>query len=161
MLDFNSDARNSPTQLSRDVDYSFLKSPDIQFNVIGYTSQVLPAPFPVNGTVTQGYSPINGHFGIDIATMSGTTIRTIAEGVVISTEWTMNYGNVVYIQHKNGYLTIFKHVSKPTRKVGDFVQKGDILGSVTESGLISSGPHLHFEIWQNGTPLNPLNYLIN
>jgi murein DD-endopeptidase MepM/ murein hydrolase activator NlpD len=146
---------------SRDLEYSFLKAPDVQFNVSSYSSQVLPAPFPVNGTITQGFKPLDGHFGIDIATVSGTMIRSIAEGVVISAEWTMNYGNVLHIQHRNGYLTIFKHITKPSIKVGDFVQKGDILGGVSEFGLISSGPHLHFEIWQNGTPLNPLNYLIN
>lgn len=159
--DIGAVGRSSSPLIMRDTEYNFLRSPDVQFNVTAYTSQVLPAPFPVSGTITQGYNPGSGHYGIDVATLSGTTIRSIAEGVVISTEWTMNYGNVIYIQHKNGYLTIFKHVSNPSRKVGDFVQKGDILGSVTESGLISSGPHLHFEIWQDGTPLNPLNYLIN
>jgi murein DD-endopeptidase MepM/ murein hydrolase activator NlpD len=153
--------RSSSPLISRELDYNFLRSPDVKFNVTAYTSQVLPAPYPALGTITQGYNPGDGHYGIDIATLSGTMIRSIAEGVVISAEWTMNYGNVIYIQHKNGYLTIFKHVFNPSRKVGDFVQKGAILGSVTESGLISSGPHLHFEIWQNGTPLNPLNYLIN
>lgn len=72
----------------------------------------------------------------------------------------MNYGYVVHIQHENGIVSIFKHASGLTKEVGDIILKGDIVGTVGNVGTLSTGPHLHLEIWRNGVPQNPMMYLV-
>ena len=119
-----------------------------------------PAPWPVKGTLTRKFSNKNKHFGIDIAAKSGERFYAIANGVVIGLNWTLNYGNVLYIQHGNGIVTIYKHASEIAVTLGDIVSKGDVLGRVGNTGIVSSGPHLHMEIWANGIPQNPLLYLV-
>lgn len=141
--------------------YDFLRQPDVTFDSYITESPVFPVPLPVDGMLTSMFQPESGHFGIDIAANAGTPIRTVADGIVTSSEWTINYGYVMSVQHADGYLSIYKHLSSPIRKTGDIIRKGDILGGVSDSGVISSGPHLHFELWRNGRPLNPMNYVIN
>jgi murein DD-endopeptidase MepM/ murein hydrolase activator NlpD len=141
--------------------YDFLREPEVSFNVNTKRAPVFPVQLPVSGILTQTYKTDIGHFGIDIAAEVGTTFRSIADGVVVSTEWTINYGYIIQVQHGDGYLSIFKHCQSPYRKTGDIIQKGDILGAVSDTGILSSGPHLHFELWHNGQPLNPINYIIN
>jgi len=120
-----------------------------------------PDRFPLEGTVTRRFDPSTGHFGIDIATAEGTQIRTLAGGVVFFASWTVNYGYVIGIQHSLGYITIYKHCLSLFRKKGDFVNTGDLLGTVGSTGILSSGPHLHFELWKNGKSLNPSHYFVN
>lgn len=141
--------------------YDFLREPEVSFNVNTRRAPVFPVQLPVPGILTQTYKTNIGHFGIDIAAEIGATFRSIADGVVVSTEWTINYGYIIQVQHGDGYLSIFKHCQSPYRKTGDIIQKGDILGAVSDTGILSSGPHLHFELWHNGQPLNPINYIIN
>ncbi len=119
-----------------------------------------PLPFPVEGSVTRTFDTSKGHPGIDIATAEGTYIRAFADGVVVFTGWTVNYGYVLIKQHENGYLSTYKHCQSLLKKKGDIVQKGDIIGRVGSYGLISSGPHLHFELWQDGIPLDPALFFI-
>lgn len=121
---------------------------------------VFPARFPVPGTVTRGYIPENSHFGIDIAAGKDETVLNVAEGSVTGSSWTIKYGYVLSVQHSNGIITVYKHLSSVNKKEGDLVLKGDILGTVGDSGILSSGPHLHFEIWKNGVPQNPELYLV-
>lgn len=120
-----------------------------------------PAFYPVEGTLTRGFNVDNGHYGIDIATDSGTPFRAIADGVIVSEEWTFNYGYVIVIQHAKGIITVIKHARTLRRTTGQIVQQGDIIGTVGDVGILSSGPHLHLEIWKNGIPQNPEHYLIN
>lgn len=122
---------------------------------------IFPAPMPVEGTLTRGFEPEEQHYGIDIAAKSGSYVRAIADGTVINTEWTLNYGYIIYIQHREGYITIYKHCTNIVKHVGDIVVKGDILGTIGQSGIISSGPHVHLELWRNGVPLDPIKYLTN
>ncbi len=119
-----------------------------------------PTVWPVEGTLTRSYNSSSGHYGIDIAANKGEYFRAVADGVVIGSDWGRNYGYVLYIQHSNGIITIYKHASEIAPKVGELISKGDILGRVGDTGMISSGPHLHMEIWVNGIPQNPLHYLI-
>lgn len=120
-----------------------------------------PAQVPLDGTLTQSFNAEKGHFGIDIAAQSGSLVRAVADGVVINGDWTVNYGYVIHIQHGGGYVTTYKHLSNVLLRDGDLVLKGDLLGAVGRSGFLTSGPHLHFEIWQDGVPLNPASFLIN
>lgn len=148
---------------SSDIDFT---TPTIDAsNIIG--SRVLeqrisfPAPWPVDGTLTRTFEPENQHFGIDIASSDGAFISSIADGIVTTSVWTMNYGYVLQIQHADGYTSVYKHCSLPLKKEGDTVIRGDIIGIIGESGLISSGPHVHVELWRNGRALDPELFLIS
>ncbi len=118
-----------------------------------------PAPYPVHGTPTRGFNRETGHMGIDIATKEQAPFQALADGTIINQYWTMNYGYVVHIQHQDGIVSIFKHAASLTKEVGDIILKGDIVGRVGDAGTLSTGPHLHVEIWRNGVPQNPLMYL--
>ncbi|TVR30231.1 MAG: hypothetical protein EA390_08640 [Balneolaceae bacterium] len=120
-----------------------------------------PANYPISGTLTQEYSSEKGHYGIDIAARPGTEFRALADGTVVNSGWRINYGYVIYLQHSDGIMSVYKHGAKITKQKGDFVLKGDILGKIGDRGVLSSGSHLHLEIWRNGVPQNPKMYLIN
>jgi len=120
-----------------------------------------PSNYPISGTLTQEYSAENGHYGIDIAAKPGTPFMSVADGTVINAEWTMNFGYVLYVQHPRGIVSVYKHGAKISKKEGDIVLKGDLLGTIGDKGILSSGSHLHLEIWKDGVSQNPLMYLIN
>jgi len=141
--------------------YDMLSQNEIIFSGSFDRAPEFPASFPVSGSLSQNFDPDKGHFGIDIAARSNSNFTTLADGVVIHTEWTINYGYVIYLQHSEGIVTVYKHASKIMKQQGDFVLKGDILGTVSDTGVLSSGSHLHLEIWKNGIPQNPVMYLIN
>ncbi|MCG8374730.1 MAG: M23 family metallopeptidase [Balneolales bacterium] len=119
-----------------------------------------PAPYPVQGPKTRDYDPDSYHFGIDIATTENEVFTSIADGTVVNASWTINDGYVISIQHAGGVLSIYKHCSSITKKSGDIVLKGDIVGTTGDVGIHSSGPHLHLEIWKDGLPQDPAMYLI-
>lgn len=121
---------------------------------------VFPVGYPLEGTLTRGFDPQKGHFGVDIATKSGTAFRAIADGAIVNQNWSVNYGWVLYIQHSGNVVTIYKHAEDLSKTIGDIVSKGDILGTAGNTGIMSSGPHLHVEIWKSGIPQNPNLYLI-
>jgi murein DD-endopeptidase MepM/ murein hydrolase activator NlpD len=120
-----------------------------------------PANMPLQGTLSQGYNAEQGHFGIDIAARPGTEFRALADGTVMDEGWTITHGYVIYVQHAGGIMSVYKHGARLSKQKGDFVLKGDILGVIGDSGVMSSGSHLHLEIWKNGVPQNPIMYLIN
>ncbi|MDX1617679.1 MAG: M23 family metallopeptidase [Balneolaceae bacterium] len=140
--------------------YEAISRNEIIFSGILKESPSFPAPFPVEGTFTRGFNQETGHLGIDIASKESEVFRAIADGTVINHDWTINFGYVLHIQHKDGIVSIYKHASSLSKEVGDVVLKGDILGTVGNTGVLSSGPHLHMEIWRNGVPQNPLMYLV-
>lgn len=119
-----------------------------------------PSFYPIEGSLTQEFSSEEEHYGIDLAANRNTEFRTIADGTVVNTGWTINYGYVIYVQHSNGIMSVYKHGAKLLKEQGDVVLKGDLLGLIGNSGVLSSGSHLHLEIWKNGVPQNPLMYLM-
>lgn len=119
-----------------------------------------PSFYPIEGTLTQEFSSEEKHYGIDLAANSNTEFRSIADGTVVNTGWTINYGYVIYVQHSNGIMSVYKHGARLLKEQGDVVMKGDLLGLIGNSGVLSSGSHLHLEIWKNGVPQNPLMYLM-
>jgi murein DD-endopeptidase MepM/ murein hydrolase activator NlpD len=133
-------------------------STDLDFS--GSDQPIFPTFYPVSGTLSRSFKPESGHFGIDIASQSGTEVRAVAWGIVSSVEWSLNFGYIIHVQHRTGFLSIYKHLSGPVVSKGDVVQKGDILGAVSNSGILSSGPHLHYELWQDGEALDPALYLL-
>lgn len=160
-------SRNAAHKESSELDFSsgvstrgMLSQNEIIFSKIFDRAPDFPTDYPIEGTFTRGYNPKNGHYGIDIATKEGTPFKAIADGAVVNQDWTINYGFVLHIQHSNGIITVYKHASSLAKSIGDIVLKGDILGTAGDVGVMSSGPHLHMEIWKNGVPQNPNTYLI-
>lgn len=124
------------------------------------TTPDFPSFYPIEGMVTQEFSSDEDHYGIDIAANSNTEFRSIADGTIVNTGWTINYGYVIYVQHSDGIMSVYKHGARLLKEQGDVVMKGDLLGLVGNSGVLSSGSHLHLEIWKNGVPQNPRMYLM-
>lgn len=116
---------------------------------------------PADGLLSQSFAPATGHYGIDIATQEGSFFRSVGNGTILHKAWTISYGYVVHVQHPDGTVSVYKHASQVDKEVGDYVVKGEVLGRVGDKGILSSGPHLHLEIWQNGVPRNPGEFLLN
>ncbi len=119
-----------------------------------------PAVSPVpKGILTRGFEPRIGHYAIDIAIEEGTPVHAIADGYVIFADWTQGSGYVIALQHAEGYVSIYKHNRELTRTPGTYVRSGEIIAFSGNTGEISSGPHVHIELWHNGVPLDPERYL--
>jgi murein DD-endopeptidase MepM/ murein hydrolase activator NlpD len=146
--------------LERSGSFDRLSQSEVLFSNVSRSVPEFPAKFPVQGSLTRGYLPDDQHYGLDVATKNNEPVINIADGSVFISSWTINNGYVISVQHSEGIVTTYKHLSKLNKKEGDLVLKGDILGEIGNAGVLSTGPHLHFEIWKNGVPQNPEVYLI-
>ncbi len=117
------------------------------------------APPISNGRVTAGFNPEKKHYGIDITAPRNTPVQSILSGTVISSDETMDTGNVIAIQHEHNLVSFYKHNSVLLKKVGSFVSAGEAIAIIGNTGEMSDGPHLHFELWQNGKPVNPSDFI--
>ena len=126
----------------------FLASPDF------------PTLPPVEGFLTRGFDASSGHFASDVAVPEGTTVRAIADGQVVFADWTHDGGNALAIQHASGYLSIYKHNQRLLRQLGDRVRGQEPVAISGNTGEVTTGPHLHFELWQNGVPRDPSTYVV-
>lgn len=120
------------------------------------------APFftPLDGIVSAKFDPLIDHLATDIVSKSDQTVRAVLDGTVVFCDWTSETGHVIAIQHSNNLLSIYKHNSVLLKKVGNFVDAGEAISIVGNSGESSTGPHLHFELWHNGTALNAEDYIV-
>lgn len=116
---------------------------------------------PVSGIIGKEFLPGKGHMGIDYAVKEGTPVFASKSGVVLFSDYTFKYGYTIIIQHANGYTTHYKHCSSLIKKERDIVKAGELIALSGNSGLITTGPHLHFEIWKNNEPVNPSLLVIN
>ena len=114
---------------------------------------------PVVGTISDGYNLEKKHFAVDVAVEMGTPIKAVADGIVIFAEWTAETGNVIIVRHSSGFISIYKHNGALHKHQGDLVKSGEVIASAGNSGEYSTGPHLHFELWNEGYPVNPTNYI--
>jgi murein DD-endopeptidase MepM/ murein hydrolase activator NlpD len=114
---------------------------------------------PIIGTITSDFDLKVGHYGIDVAAKEGETVKAILDGTVVMSSFTSDGGNVIQIQHANNLVSVYKHNSVLLKKVGDRIEAGDSIAIIGNSGELTDGPHLHFELWYNGTPLNPRDYI--
>lgn len=114
---------------------------------------------PVSGKVAAGFNPSIQHYGVDILSAKDTPIKSIMDGVVISAEQSVTTGNSVYIQHNKNVVSVYKHNSVLLVKTGDIVKTGQAVAIIGNSGEMSTGPHLHFEMWYDGKYVNPENYI--
>jgi lipoprotein NlpD len=115
---------------------------------------------PVNGVVTEEFIPSKGHMGIDYGVKSGSPVFASAGGLITFSNYTIDAGFTLIIQHDQNYITLYQHCSSLLKKVRDVVSQGEIIALSGNSGKNTTGPHLHFEIWQNGKPVDPLKILL-
>lgn len=114
---------------------------------------------PIKGTITERFDAKNKHFGIDLVAKANEPIKAAADGTVILASWTEDTGNVIAIQHQGEIVTFYKHNAALFKKVGDFVKAGDVIAIIGNTGRLSSGPHLHFELWYKGNAINPEKFI--
>ncbi|MEA5111340.1 hypothetical protein SDC9_20513 [bioreactor metagenome] len=114
---------------------------------------------PVKGIVTNRFDASRRHYGIDIATRQNEAVKAAYDGVVFFSEWTAETGNVIAIQHSGAVITVYKHNSVLLRKQGAYVRAGESIAIIGNTGEYSTGPHLHFELWINSSPVDPEKYL--
>ncbi|MEM6396839.1 MAG: M23 family metallopeptidase [Bacteroidota bacterium] len=119
----------------------------------------LPLITPINGEISAGFNPTEGHFGLDILAPANTAIKACLDGVVFQSEYTSAYGFVIGIQHSNNIISFYKHNSSLLKEVGSRVTAGEAIAIIGNTGTQSTGPHLHFELWQNGQVIDPGEYL--
>ena len=114
---------------------------------------------PLSGLISDGYNNKTKHFGIDLVAKEKSRISSVLDGTVVISHWAYETGYVIGVQHNNDYLSFYKHNSVLLKSVGDYVNAGDHIAIIGNSGELSSGPHLHFELWHKGVPVNPENYI--
>jgi murein DD-endopeptidase MepM/ murein hydrolase activator NlpD len=114
---------------------------------------------PITGFISDRYNVKKGHFGVDVVSKTNEPVKCIADGTVIFSSWTQDAGYVVMIQHSANLISVYKHNAELYKKVGTFVNAGEIVSIVGNSGEMTNGPHLHFELWYNGNSLNPEEFV--
>ena len=110
---------------------------------------------PISGIVSSSFDPKIRHYGIDILSPAQTPIMATMDGIVFSSGWDLETGYSLAIQHENNILSFYKHNSQLLKEKGTFVRAGEAVAIIGNTGTLSSGPHLHFELWHNGKPINP------
>ena len=114
---------------------------------------------PIKGVITNSFDGKKEHFGTDIVAKEDEPIKCVFDGVVVISHWTSETGYVIGIQHANGVFSLYKHNSILFKSVGEYVRSGEAIAVIGNSGDLSSGPHLHFELWHKGVAVNPENYI--
>lgn len=114
---------------------------------------------PIKGEISAGFNAATGHRGVDIVAPKDKPIHAVRDGVVILSEFTPENGFVVGIQHDNDVVTFYKHNSKLLKRVGDAVRANDAIAIIGNTGTLTTGPHLHFELWHKGKAVDPTAYL--
>ena len=114
---------------------------------------------PLEGIITNNFDPKEDHFGIDIVSQENEPIKALADGIVIMASWTLDGGYVLVIQHSGNLISIYKHNSELLKSVGNFVGSGEVVSIIGNTGELTSGPHLHFELWFKEQAVNPEDYI--
>jgi len=131
-----------------------------KYNPLINTSEVSFVLFPpVKGTITDGFNAKEKHFAMDIVAPKDSPIKATADGTVIFSGWTIETGYVIIIDHSNNFLSVYKHNELLTKEQGELVKAGEVIAKVGNTGEFSSGPHLHFELWSDGYPIDPANFI--
>jgi murein DD-endopeptidase MepM/ murein hydrolase activator NlpD len=114
---------------------------------------------PLSGIVSSPFNVKIDHYGIDVVSKKNEPVKCVADGTVIFSSWTQDSGNVIAVQHRTNLISIYKHNSALLKKVGNFVNAGEIISIIGNTGELTTGPHLHFELWFNGNPVNPEEFV--
>ena len=161
----NIDYTRSPEDSILRSEYENETSYDLYYNESEELSRVNPARTnltffnPLKGIITSEFDLSQNHYGIDIVSKENDAVKATLDGTVLFADWTIETGHVISIQHRDNYISVYKHNSVLLKKAGNFVKAGEPIAIVGESGELTTGAHLHFELWYNGTPVNPLEYI--
>lgn len=139
------------SNVEREDKYNLLEEEDVQKNFVLFP--------PVKGSISEGFHQDTKHFAVDVVVAVGTPIKSVADGRVIFAEWTIETGYVLIVDHGNQLLSVYKHNSAINKSQGDFVKTGEVISFSGSDGELSTGPHLHFELWSKGYPLDPTNFI--
>jgi murein DD-endopeptidase MepM/ murein hydrolase activator NlpD len=126
---------------------------------VGRTIAQLYLLAPLIGKITAAFNEAEGHWGVDIVAPKNSAILSITDGYVLYADWSLETGNTLLIQHEDNLVSVYKHNSMLLKKIGDFVKAGEAIAIIGNTGSLSTGPHLHFELWHEGRPVDPLNYI--
>ncbi len=132
-----------------------------RFSIFGHENEKINQIFvePTSGNITQEFNPTLNHFAIDIATAKNEAVKAVTDGVVVFAEWSLETGYVVVLLHSDNFTSVYKHNSKINVSQGDLVKAGEVIAQVGSTGELSTGPHLHFEMWKDGYPVDPTNFM--
>ena len=133
-----------------------------KFNVIESETQTLNLEMspPVRGIIIESFDVSIKHYGIDIVLKEQTPVKAVADGIVLLSEWTIDSGHTVIIYHKDQLTSVYKHNYLSKVKTGDYVKQGQVVALSGNTGELTSGPHLHFELWNSNGPMNPEDFII-
>lgn len=115
---------------------------------------------PIKGVIVQQFNKDEGHFGVDLVAGINEKVMAVEDGTVIFSEWTVETGHVIQIQHENNLISVYKHNSRVLKKVGEIVSGGEAIAIVGNSGELTTGPHLHIELWRDGMALDPVKHIV-
>ena len=133
-----------------------------KFNVIESETQTLNLEMspPVRGIIIESFDVSIKHYGIDIVLKEQTPVKAVADGIVLLSEWTIDSGHTVIVYHKDQLTSVYKHNYLSKVKTGDYVKQGQVIALSGNTGELTSGPHLHFELWDSNGPINPEDFII-
>ena len=114
---------------------------------------------PISGQISSGFDIGDKHYGVDVPAVTNTPVKAISDGRVVFSEWTIDTGFVIIIEHSFNLISVYKHNSSGLISQGDYVKSGQAIALSGNTGELTTGPHLHFELWSNGNPVDPLEYI--
>lgn len=169
-VDFNKDSILEAAQKEvGDVDLSPSKQDSLlrdkvaredKYNPLEDSNELNFALFPpVKGTISEGYNVQDKHYAVDVVTTKDAPVKATADGTVIFAEWTAETGYVLILKHPGNLLSVYKHNASLSKEQGELVKAGEVIATVGNTGALTTGPHLHFELWSDGYPLNPTNFI--
>jgi murein DD-endopeptidase MepM/ murein hydrolase activator NlpD len=163
-------AEPSSIEFSKSIEDSLLRiqiEQEEQYNLMVLSNQRNPTDLagihffaPLRGLVTLPFNASENHFGTDIVAAPNEVVKATLDGTVIMDAWTVETGYVIHIQHENNLISVYKHNSELLKEAGNIVKAGDAIAIIGNSGELTTGPHLHFELWHNGTAIDPQSYIV-
>jgi murein DD-endopeptidase MepM/ murein hydrolase activator NlpD len=159
-ISFDKSSRDSVLRqkIEEEEQYNFSVFDEKKSSETSFSSLIFFAP--VKGIVTNSFDAVEDHFGTDIVASGNEVVKATLDGTVIMASWTLETGYVIQIQHINNLVSVYKHNADLLKKVGDHVKAGEAIAIIGNSGELTTGPHLHFELWHEGKALNPEEYIV-
>ncbi|MDC1336564.1 M23 family metallopeptidase [Flavobacteriaceae bacterium] len=114
---------------------------------------------PISGKISSGFDTSERHYGVDVPAVTNTPVKAASDGRVVFSEWTIDTGFVIILEHSFNLISVYKHNSSGLITQGDYVKSGQAIALSGNTGELTTGPHLHFELWSNGNPVDPLEYI--
>lgn len=169
-VDFNKDSIIEAAQLeASDVNLTPSKQDSLlrdkvaredKYNPLTSNESLSVALFaPVKGTISAPYNPEEKHYAVDVVTVKDAPVKAAADGTVIFAEWTAETGYVIIIEHRNDIISVYKHNAVLNKEQGELVKGGEVIATVGNTGELTTGPHLHFELWSDSYPIDPTNFI--